>query len=72
MLHCSAEQKEELQSRAAAEGLSLPNFIRSRLDLPLEQQGQRKDLVAPTPPANNALQPTPRKRASHQRGKGRG
>jgi hypothetical protein len=58
MLHCSEEQKSELKARAAAEGLTLPNFIRSRIGLPLERHGHRKDLVQPTAPANNAMQPT--------------
>lgn len=55
-LNCSSVQKAELLARAAAEGLSLQNFIRSRLDLPLERHGQRKDLVSTMPPANKGLQ----------------
>ena len=44
-VYCSKEQKDELKRRAEAEGLSFPNFVRQRLDLPPEQQGNRKDLA---------------------------
>lgn len=44
-VYCSFEQKKELERRAAEEGLSLPNFVRQRLEIPLEQQGSRKDLA---------------------------
>ncbi len=44
-IYCSKEQKKELERRALAEGLSLPNFVRLRCEIPLEQQGQRKDLA---------------------------
>lgn len=53
-VYCSVEQKEELKRRANAEDLSLPNFVRQRLEIPLEQQGNRKDLLAKDT-ANNSM-----------------
>jgi hypothetical protein len=54
-VYCSKEQKKELEQRAKDEGLSLPNFVRQRLEIPLEQQGNRKDLLAGKDTANNSM-----------------
>ncbi len=41
-------QKANLEARAQVAGLTVPNYLRSLLGWPLEQQGTRKDLaVAP-------------------------
>jgi hypothetical protein len=44
-LHMSEAQKAELAERARQAGLSMPNYLRSLLGWPLEQQGTRKDLA---------------------------
>lgn len=41
----SEEQKADLEKRASRSGLTVPNYLRSLLGWPLEQQGARKDLV---------------------------
>lgn len=46
-LHCTQEQKAEVESRAAAAGLTVSNYLRSLLGWPQEKQGQRKDLTGP-------------------------
>lgn len=43
-LPCSREQKQELEHKAKALGMSVANYLRSVLGFPLEQQGHRKDL----------------------------
>lgn len=48
-LPCSNEQKKDLEDRAAAAGLSVANYLRQRLDWPLEKQGERKDLTKKKP-----------------------
>jgi hypothetical protein len=45
-LYMSEEQKADLRMRARAAGLTVPNYLRSLLGWPLEQQGTRKDLAA--------------------------
>lgn len=42
--YLSEEQKIELSVRARQAGLTVPNYLRSLLGWPLEQQGTRKDL----------------------------
>lgn len=44
--YMSKEQKANLEARARAAGLTAPNYLRSLLGWPLEQQGSRKDLAA--------------------------
>ena len=44
--YMSEEQKADLQAKAQAAGLTVPNYLRSLLGWPLEQQGTRKDLAA--------------------------
>ncbi len=44
--YMSEEQKVELNERARRTGLTIPNYLRSLLGWPLEQQGARKDLVS--------------------------
>jgi hypothetical protein len=45
--YMSAEQKIELEARAKRAGLTVPNYLRSLLGWPIEQQGARKDLEFP-------------------------
>ena len=47
-LPCSREQKQELEHKAKAQGMSVANYLRSVLGFPLEQQGRRKDLSEST------------------------
>jgi len=43
--YMTKEQKASLLARARAAGLTVPNYLRSLLGWPLEQQGMRKDLA---------------------------
>jgi hypothetical protein len=45
--YLSAEQKIEIEARAEHAGLTVPNYLRSLLGWPIEQQGARKDLEFP-------------------------
>jgi hypothetical protein len=45
ILYLTEEQKTDLDARAQASGLSVPNYLRSLLGWPLERQGARKDLM---------------------------
>lgn len=46
---CSRAQKRWLQSRADEAGMTLLNYMRSRLGLRLERPGERKDLTKKKP-----------------------
>jgi len=53
-LPCSQSQKKEVEQRAEREGLSITNYLRSLLGWPMEQQGNRKDLMTASPDSSGA------------------
>jgi hypothetical protein len=51
LLRVHPAEREQLNADAAAAGLSLQNFLRSRLGLPLPERRRRRSTSDTTPPA---------------------